>query len=140
MRSAKHDPSRNEYQKDYQKKRYHSRKKEAIEMLGGKCSVCGTTKNLELDHKNPDNKNFAVTKLWSVPEAEFKREVKKCRLLCNKHHREHTGKQREKGEVKSVPGKSKYDDSGRRKSARLLSLASRLARVGHVLAARERQG
>lgn len=141
-RVAKHDPSRNEYQKKYQKNRYHERKKEAIRMLGGKCAVCGTTKNLELDHKNPDNKSFNVTKLWSVPEAEFKREVKKCKLLCNKHHRERTGKQRENGEVKSIPGKTQYDSKGRKtksrrkKASHLRSLATRVAEVARDLNAR----
>jgi hypothetical protein len=117
-RQAKHDPSRNEYQRKYQKNRYHDRKKQAVDMLGGKCSVCSTTRGLELDHKNPDTKSFNVTKLWSVPEAEFKREVRKCKLLCKKHHRERTGKQREKGDVKSVPGKTQYDSKGRKTKSR----------------------
>lgn len=137
-KTAKHDPSRNEYQKDYQLKRYHGRKKQAIKMLGGKCSVCGTTKNLEFDHKDPDKKSWNVTKLWSVPEAEFKSEVKKCKLLCNKHHRERTSKQRENGEVKSIPGKTQYDDKGRktktrRKKANLLTMAARLATIANKL-------
>ena len=113
---AEHDPSRNDYQNEYQKNRYHERKRMAIKMLGGKCSVCGTTRNLELDHKNPKNKKFTITKLWSVPESEFKTEVRKCRLLCHKHHLENSAKQREKGTVKSVPGKSEYDSKNRKKA------------------------
>lgn len=117
-KNAKHDPSRNEYQRKYQKNRYHGRKDQAFKMLGGKCSVCGTTRGLELDHKNPDTKKFNVTKLWSVPEEEFKREVRKCKLLCKKHHRERTSKQRENGDVKSVPGKTQYDSKGRKTKSR----------------------
>lgn len=123
-KTAKHDPSRNEYQRKYQKKRYHGRKKQAIKMLGGKCTVCGTTRGLELDHKNPDTKKFNVTKLWSVPEEEFKREVRKCKLLCKKHHRERTSKQRENGDVKSIPGKTQYDSKGRKTKNRKKKTAS----------------
>tara|TARA_R100000656_G_scaffold104176_1_gene76216 strand:+ start:254217 stop:254921 length:705 start_codon:yes stop_codon:yes gene_type:complete len=123
------DKSRNSYQKDYQKKRYHSRRQEAIDILGGKCSSCGSTKKLEFDHKDPKKKNFAVTKLWSTPEKEFKGEVKKCRLLCNSCHKKNTAKQRESGEVKSVPGKKSYDDSGRKKK----SAAARLLKVAEAL-------
>jgi 5-methylcytosine-specific restriction endonuclease McrA len=126
---GKHDPSRNGYQKKYQKKRYHERMDAAKKSLGGKCAVCGSTSNLELDHKNPDNKSFSISKLWSVPEEEFKREVKKCRLLCRKHHLENTGKQRENGEVTSTPGKSEYGKDNRKKA----SLSQRLARVATVL-------
>ncbi len=139
-REAKHDPSRNEYQRKYQKNRYHERKKQAIKMLGGKCVTCGSTENLELDHKNPSDKSFTITKLWSVPEAEFKREVKKCRLLCRKHHLKNTGKQRENGEVKSEPGKSQYGDDNKKKaSSRLEILAKNLvfndvARIGAQIA------
>jgi len=126
-KTAKHDPSRNGYQKKYQKKRYHDRKKEAIDILGGKCSICGSTSNLEFDHKKPGNKSFTLTKLWSVPEDEFKKELKKCRLLCRKHHLENTGKQRENGTVKSKPGKSQYGKDNKKKaqflSLRLLKLS-----------------
>lgn len=114
-KTAKHDPSRNGYQREYQKKRYHQRKKDAIKSLGGKCSSCGTTRGLELDHKKPGTKSFTITKLWSVPDDEFNKEVRKCRLLCKSCHKKNTAKQRENGEVKSVPGKSKYDSKGRRK-------------------------
>jgi len=130
-RISKHDPSRNGYQKKYQKKRYHERKKEAIDILGGKCSVCGSTSNLEFDHKNPDGKSFTLTKLWSVPEAEFKKELKKCRLLCRKHHLENTGKQRENGTVKSEPGKSQYGKDNKKKaytlSLQLLKLSKKVS-------------
>jgi len=126
--TGKHDPSRNAYQNEYQKNRYHERKDQAVKMLGGKCAVCGTTRNLELDHKNPASKKFTITKLWSVPEAEFKAEVKKCRLLCHKHHLENSAKQREKGTVKSVPGKSEYDSKNRKKAdASPAAAAHRLA-------------
>lgn len=137
---GKHDPSRNGYQKKYQKRRYHERMESAKKSLGGKCAICGVSSNLELDHKNPDNKDFNVSKLWSVPEAEFKREVRKCRLLCHKHHLEHTGKQRESGEVKSEPGKSEYGKDNRKKaSSRLLRLAHSLelnnaAQIGATIA------
>lgn len=127
-RVAKHDPSRNGYQRKYQKNRYHKRKEEAIKALGGKCSSCGSTRNLELDHKNPANKSFTITKLWGVEEEEFQKEVKKCRLLCNSCHRKNTGKQREEGTVKSVPGKSKYKDNRKKAFAeRLEKVAAKMS-------------
>lgn len=130
-KTAKHDPSRNEYMRSYQLKKYHKRMKAAKKALGGKCSKCDSTRNLQLDHKNPDGKEFVVSKLWSVPEAEFNKEVKKCRLLCRSCHGKHTGKQRETGIVKSTPGKTDYDSKGRKKhkKASMESLISRINKV-----------
>lgn len=129
---AKHDKSRNEYQKVYQLDRYHNRMKDAKKILGGKCSLCGSTRKLELDHKNPAKKNFTLTKLWGVAKKDFEKEVKKCRLLCNSCHKDNTAKQREDGTVKSVPGKTKYKNNRRKKSKkagfeRLAEVASHLS-------------
>lgn len=113
---AKHDKSRNEYQKTYQLDRYHKRMKDAKKILGGKCSSCGSKRKLELDHKDPSKKDFTLTKLWGVAKKDFENEVKKCRLLCNSCHKDNTAKQREDGTVKSVPGKTKYKNNRRKKS------------------------
>lgn len=110
---------------------------EAKKSLGGKCALCGSTRSLQLDHKSPGRKSFSITKLWGVAEDEFKREVKKCRLLCQSCHRKHTGKQREEGVVKSKPGKTSYDTNGRKKKkskkASFLSLALRVLKVADTL-------
>ena len=71
-------------------RRYHKRRKEAIDFLDGKCSVCSVVKMLELDHINPDNKSFDISKLWSISIKRFLVELKKCQLLCRSHHSEKT--------------------------------------------------
>lgn len=130
---AKHDKSRNEYQKVYQLDRYHNRMKDAKKILGGKCSLCGSTRKLELDHKNPAKKNFTLTKLWGVAKKDFEKEVKKCRLLCNSCHKDNTAKQREEGTVKSIPGKTKYKNNRRKKSKKKKAGFERLAAVSDSL-------
>jgi 5-methylcytosine-specific restriction endonuclease McrA len=66
----------------------------AIEVLNGCCSICGSTDRLEIDHKDRSKKLFAISRPPS--EAAFRAELKKCQLLCYKHHRrkssqEHSG-------------------------------------------------
>lgn len=80
----------NSYHKSYQLKRYYKRRKIAIEYLGGQCHVCGEKDGLEFDHKDFNSKSFNISRLWSVSEAVFYEEVKKCQLLCSDHHREKT--------------------------------------------------
>ena len=94
--------------KDYNKKmaeymlrRYHQRRAAALEKLGGKCSVCGTQGNLEIDHIDADEKEIALNKMWSIAEERFLKELAKCQLLCKQHHEEKSivdrGTQRAKG-------------------------------------------
>lgn len=70
--------------------RYHRRRNNAIQTLGGKCVVCGTTENLELDHIDPKTKSFGISQMWSVRLERFQKELGKCQLLCKKHHVEKT--------------------------------------------------
>lgn len=67
------------------KRRYHERRRNAIQQLGGKCVLCGSKKRLEFDHKDPKSKSFSI---WgrSVSRAKFDSELKKCQLLCAKCH------------------------------------------------------
>jgi 5-methylcytosine-specific restriction endonuclease McrA len=66
--------------------RYHKRRTEAKQRLGGKCVVCGTKENLEFDHINAKEKSFGISKLWSVSQEKFDAELLKCQLLCKDHH------------------------------------------------------
>lgn len=80
------------------KARYLRHRSEVIKRLGGKCVVCGTTKNLEVDHKDPKKKKFEVlASMRSINGESLKKEVKKCQLLCHKHHMEKT--LRDRGQV-----------------------------------------
>lgn len=76
----------NEYMNEYMKRRYKQRKEKAILLLGGKCLECGTTEDLQFDHINPDEKSFNISKMWSISEARFLKELSKCQLLCELHH------------------------------------------------------
>lgn len=76
----------NTYQRKYQLDRYHRRRQGAILALGGKCRVCGSTENLELDHIDWRDKSFPISGLWSVSETRYLAELAKCQVLCHKHH------------------------------------------------------
>ena len=66
---------------------YHKRRKLLVEMLGGKCVDCGTTKNLQFDHIDPSEKSFNISCVLS--ERTFK-ELEKCELRCGNCHLEKT--------------------------------------------------
>ena len=82
--------SSNSYMKDYMLARYHKRMSEAKTKLGGKCFKCNSIENLQLDHINPQTKNFTVAKLWNSKKEVFDLEIGKCQLLCEKCHEEKT--------------------------------------------------
>lgn len=74
----------NEYMREYMLEKYHIQRNKIIDKLGGKCQICGSKERLELDHVNKDSKLFDVAKHWS--EKRWKKEIKKCQLLCRKCH------------------------------------------------------
>jgi 5-methylcytosine-specific restriction endonuclease McrA len=71
--------------KEYHKEYYKKRRQAVLDYLGGKCAVCETTENLEVDHKEKDKKSFHINKRMSVKNN--KAELDKCQLLCETHHR-----------------------------------------------------
>ena len=67
------------------------RRLDVIKDKGGKCSVCGYSKNpaaLELHHKNPKDKKASWGKIKLMGKEKFKAEIKKCVLICANCHRE----------------------------------------------------
>ena len=68
------------------KRRYWERRHQALKILGEKCSKCGSTKDLEIDHRNPKLKVFDGTRMTSVSQEKFLKEIQKCQLLCDKCH------------------------------------------------------
>lgn len=79
----------NEYMKEYMLKRYHQRRAEIISLLGGVCTSCGSTDELEIDHKDPTEKEFNLSrKLHTLSKEKLDEEVAKCQLLCDKCHNE----------------------------------------------------
>ncbi len=71
----------------YMKRRWIKRRAAAVATLGGKCAVCGATKNLEFDHVDPATKVATIAKASSFSQVRFDAEVAKCQLLCVDHHR-----------------------------------------------------
>lgn len=76
----------NEYMRVKILERYHQRRKESYEILGGVCVICGETTELEIDHIDPRTKAFGISKLWSVSRERYLEELSKCQLLCKEHH------------------------------------------------------
>lgn len=82
--------SSNEYMRQYMKDRYHRRKLEAVQRLGGKCVSCGSG-DVQFDHMMREGKAFTIGKtLAGVAEKRLEEELKKCQLLCQKCHSEKT--------------------------------------------------
>ncbi len=93
----------NAYMRQYQTKHFRQLRKIAVVLLGGKCIICGTTKNLRFDHKNPQTKIIEVSKIMSSSK-KFWTEIKKCQLLCQEHHNEKTLKERGLQNAKKIHG------------------------------------
>lgn len=74
------------YHREYHRKRYDRIIAKMHAALGGRCVVCGTTNELEIDHIDPSTKEFAVTLKWQRPWSVIEPELKKCQLLCHDHH------------------------------------------------------
>lgn len=58
--------------------------------LGGKCVVCGTTQNLEVDHIDPKLKTAEFKSMTTYSIRRKQKELNNAQLLCNRHHREKT--------------------------------------------------
>ena len=67
---------------------YRARRKRMVEHLGGVCSVCGTSSDLQFDHIDHNAKGFDVSKAWSNSWQSLVTELQKCQLLCKEHHLE----------------------------------------------------
>lgn len=66
--------------------RYRDRRAYSIIKLGGKCVSCGSTENLEFDHKEKSKKSFNITQFWSISKERYDEELAKCQLLCHDCH------------------------------------------------------
>lgn len=61
---------------------------QAKSFLGGKCAICGSIENLEIDHINPKTKLFKMTSITRMSKYKFYKELNLCQLLCDTHHNE----------------------------------------------------
>lgn len=76
----------NEYYRKYMLERYHRVRNEMIFILGGKCGVCGSTEELEIDHVDPRSKTMDVARMTYVCERRRSEELDVCQLLCKDCH------------------------------------------------------
>jgi len=94
-----------EYMRDYMLRRYYRRKSAALEYLGGKCLVCGTTEELEFDHIDPSTKKYTLARILTSGSNELlQEELEKCQLLCSKHHLEKSLREGDLGSVEHGGG------------------------------------
>lgn len=84
-----------EEKRRYQREWFAKRRAEGIEYLGGKCVNCYSTENLQMDHKNPDEKIHH--RIWSWSRDKRFAELDKCQLLCPSCHSEKTRRNGERG-------------------------------------------
>lgn len=58
--------------------------------LGDRCYICGSTENLEFDHRDPNTKCFEISDAcasqYSYTDEQMIEELAKCQLLCHKCH------------------------------------------------------
>lgn len=87
VKRSKDPKANNAYMREYMLKRIAERKKKAKAFLGGKCVVCESEEDLEFDHIDPKTKKYTIAAIWTYSEKIFWSEIRKCQLLCNKHHK-----------------------------------------------------
>ena len=82
---------RADYMREYMANRYHQKRQEVIDRLGGRCTRCGSKDgNFHLDHKDKSKKTMRASDLHSVNDKRFKSEIKNLQILCEDCHREKT--------------------------------------------------
>lgn len=67
-----------------------AKKKILIEQLGNKCEICGYDKYqnvLDFHHIDPTHKEYSIGEI-NIDFSKLLNEISKCRLLCNRCHRE----------------------------------------------------
>ena len=67
-------------------KRYHRLRAEWIESQGGKCVLCSSVEDLEIDHVDRATKSFDIARIWSRSKIVRETELAKCQVLCKKCH------------------------------------------------------
>lgn len=94
--SGKHTPEEvearrqeyNKYMREYMLKRYHTKRGECIQRLGGQCNNCGSKERLELDHSDFRSKELEMADVMLWAKERLEAELAKCQVLCEKCHQE----------------------------------------------------
>ena len=96
----------NEHMRIYMSARYHSRRIKAIESLGGKCALCESIEDLEIDHIDKKLKSFSIgARLASCPVGVYQAELAKCQVLCHDCHKEKSDREQSVEHGGGVSGK-----------------------------------
>ncbi len=94
----------NEYMRKYMLGWYHRQRAQVVAALGGSCVRCGSTDQLELDHKDPSLKELEYGKRFSAARPKWDSEVAKAQLLCKPCHQEKTAVENGRGQIRVAHG------------------------------------
>lgn len=83
---------RRAYMRRYQSSWLRHRRAIAIDYLGGRCLGCGSTKRLEIHHRDPTQK--VSHRIWGWAPQRLQAELAKCDLLCSRCHISRHAKER----------------------------------------------
>jgi hypothetical protein len=78
----------NAYMREYMRKYSMKRRDKVIKLLGGQCTKCGSTEDLQVHHVDPSTKEFTLASRWHRKWVEIEAELPKCILLCENCHRD----------------------------------------------------
>jgi len=80
-----------ELQRKYQREWRAKRRRQWVKE-NGPCQMCGSRKDLEVDHVDPSSK--LDHNVWSWAKKRRDRELSKCQVLCGRCHKRKTDEQR----------------------------------------------
>ena len=83
---------RREYMKAYQNKWLQDRRTEWLQE-NGPCKQCSSWENLEIDHIDPNQKEYNIATLWSRKKEFREKELAKCQVLCKSCHFKKTNRE-----------------------------------------------
>lgn len=92
------------YTRKYNQQFRQERMQRAHQLLGGECWECGSMEKLEIDHINPEDKEFEISTRISASEEKFLAELDKCQLLCHDCHMKKTITERGQESAKGKHG------------------------------------
>ena len=87
----------------YMKARRRRLLDEMIAHMGGVCAGCGGVSNLEIHHKNPEEKSFDPSRA-NRAIADMYRELEKCELLCETCHKKQHATTHGQGRMYEIHG------------------------------------
>lgn len=89
---------RKNYMRPYQRIWIKKRRTDWI-IKNGPCTLCGSEKDLQVDHINRRTKELNPQAIWSRQKSVRVKELSKCQVLCGKCHKNKTSREN-KGEFR----------------------------------------